>query len=91
REAGGSAGSAGSVPDNETTVPTPVVSFHKSEAVRDEPDAVRDEAPRSGGGFAAGDQDTTVSTPVVRPGAEDETTVLPQYREPADAGRDGAE
>ncbi|MEU6440449.1 dTMP kinase [Streptomyces sp. NPDC047046] len=103
-----SAGTAGSVPDNETTVPTPVVSFHKSEAVRDEPDAVRDgepdserddepdsvrdEGPRSSTGFAAADdQDTTVSTPVVRPGAEDETTVLPQYREPADAGREGAE
>ncbi|WP_037827265.1 dTMP kinase [Streptomyces sp. NRRL F-5630] len=94
REAGGPAGPAGTVPDNETTVPTPVVSFRKSDAIRDEePGAARDEdeEPRSGAGFAAGDQDTTVSTPVVRPGAEDETTVLPQYREPADAGRDGAE
>ncbi len=94
REAGGPAGPAGTVPDNETTVPTPVVSFRKSDAIRDEePGAVRDEdeEPRSGAGFAAGDQDTTVSTPVVRPGAEDETTVLPQYREPAEAGRDGAE
>ncbi|WP_435192576.1 dTMP kinase [Streptomyces sp. NRRL F-5630] len=94
REAGGPTGPAGTVPDNETTVPTPVVSFRKSDAIRDEePGAVRDEdeEPRSGAGFAAGDQDTTVSTPVVRPGAEDETTVLPQYREPADAGRDGAE
>ncbi|MET8556013.1 dTMP kinase [Streptomyces sp. NPDC004959] len=94
REAGGPAGPAGTVPDNETTVPTPVVSFRKSDAIRDEePGAVRDEdeEPRSGAGFAAGDQDTTVSTPVVRPGADDETTVLPQYREPAEAGRDGAE
>ncbi|WP_431035594.1 dTMP kinase [Streptomyces sp. P6-2-1] len=89
--------SAGAVPDNETTVPTPVVGFHTSDAVRDErPGAVRDEqpevedeAPRPG--FAASDQDTTVSTPVVRPGAEDETTVLPQYRESAPAGRDGVE
>ncbi|MFD4754446.1 dTMP kinase [Streptomyces sp. NPDC058426] len=90
---GGSAGSAGDAPDNETTVPTPVVSFHKSDAVRDEESrADEGEGPGSGGArFAAGDQDTTMTTPVVRPGADDETTVLPQYRESADAGRDGVE
>ncbi|WP_206736919.1 dTMP kinase [Streptomyces sp. GZWMJZ-114] len=96
---GGSAGSAGDAPDNETTVPTPVVSFHKSDAVRDEEPradegtrAGEGEGPGSGGArFAAGDQDTTMTTPVVRPGADDETTVLPQYRESADAGRDGVE
>ncbi|MEV0846440.1 dTMP kinase [Streptomyces sp. NPDC049954] len=61
---------SGPVPDNETTVPTPI--------------------------FRHGDE-TTISTPVVRPQdarpvyPEDETTVLPQFREGTDAeeGREG--
>ncbi|EDY43005.2 dTMP kinase [Streptomyces sp. SPB074] len=97
-----------SVPDNETTLRTPVVSFHKPEAGQDESAGAgredegagagrdrsagagreQEDAARPGAGFAAGDQDTTVSTPVVRPGAEDETTVLPQYREQRDGTED---
>lgn len=68
------------VPDNETTVPTPIVDFTKAPEPSDADETTVLPQVR---GTADAEETTQLPQPSV-PGAADETAVLPQVSEPAD-------